>query len=201
MARNSGARGTIMAKDTLLVIGIHCDELGFGDQVTALVDPARVDVMRIPRGIPQARTGPGERFYSAAQHHEMYLQVHQQVKGRYRLMIDLHQGLDESGLSADVFSHDENFLRCLGERFQKRAFKNDVRLIHIASANDRNERPIGESIADAEAKTWIPSEVWLKKSPLYVGLEVYLPTDDVGNEKDWEFAYTLISEIQACMPR
>lgn len=190
----------MMANDTLLVTGIHHEELGFGDRVSALVDPARLDVMRIPQGIPQTKKGPGEQFYSSAQHREIYLQLGQQVKHRYRLMIDLHRGLDETGRCADVFCHDEDFLRCLGARLQKLSGKSDIRLIHIMSPDSRGVELNDEKVADAEARTWIPSKISLSKFPLYVGLEVYLPTDSDGKEEDWEFAHLLISEIQACAP-
>lgn len=189
-----------MANDTLLVTGIHREELSFGDRVSALVDPARLDVMRIPRGIPQRRKGPGEQFYSSAQHREIYLQVRQQVKDRYRLMIDLHRGLDETGRCADVFCHDESFLRCLGARIEKLPGEYNVRLIHIISSDARGVELNDDRVADAKARTWIPSKISLSKSPLYVGLEVYLPTDSDGKEDDWKFAHTLISEIQACAP-
>jgi hypothetical protein len=189
-----------MANDTILVIGIHREELGFGDRVSAPVDPARVDVMRIPWGIPRAKKGQRERFYSRAQHREIYLQVHQQVKDRYRLMIDLHRGLDEKGRCADVFCHDETFLRCLGAQVQEFSGEYDVHLIRIVSPDDHGARSNGKSVADAEARTWIPSRIWLGGSPLYVGLEVYLTEDGDGKEEDWKFAHLLIDEIQACMP-
>ena len=51
-----------MANDTVLVTGIHREELGFGDHVAALVNRGRVDIMRIPKGIPRAKTDPGKRF-------------------------------------------------------------------------------------------------------------------------------------------
>jgi len=190
-----------MANDTLLVTGIHREELGFGDRVSALVDPARVDVMRIPHGIPQPRKGPGEEFYSSAQHREIYLQLRQQVKDRYRLMIDLHRGLDETGRCADVYCHDEEFLRRVGARIEKHRGDDDVRLVHIISPDARGVEHDGKGIAHAEARTWIPSKISLGKSPLYVGLEIYLPTDSDGKEDDWEFAKLLISEIQASTPR
>ncbi len=190
-----------MMKDTLLVIGIHRDELGFGDRVAAHIDPSRFDLMRIPQGIPQAKTSPRERFYSSAQHREIYLQLHQQVHNRYRLLIDLHRGLDEAGRSADVFSHDERFLKCLAHKTKDRGFKENVRLVHIASTDERVEPSGSVSVADAEAKTWIPHRVWLGTSPLYVGLEIYLAANSDGEEEDWEFARMLISEIQTCEPR
>ena len=96
--------------DTLLVTGIHRDELGFGDRVATVLPRGAVEVIRIPQGIPQPRRGPGEQFYSRTEHREIYLQLHQQVRGRYRLMIDLHKGLDETGRGAEIFCNDEALL-------------------------------------------------------------------------------------------
>jgi len=190
-----------MAKDTLLVTGIHREELGFGDRVAALVDPACLDVMRIPSGIPRASTGPSRRFYSTAQHREIYLQLHQQVKGHYRLLIDLHRGLDEAGRSAEVFCHDEAFLSCLGARLEALSGDHDiVHLVRIVATGDRGVQQGGAGIADGAARTWIPPRIWQGRGPLYVGLEVYLPTDDDGYPDDWRFAHRLIDAMRACAP-
>lgn len=189
-----------MANDSVLVTGIHRKELGFGDRVAALIDPTLVDVMRIPQGISQARKGPREEFYSRAQHNEIYLQLFQQVKDRYRLMIDLHRGLDETGRCADVFCHDKVLLRCLGTKVQNLSSEHDIHLIRIASPGNQGTQSNGSSITDAEARTWIPPKIWLSLSPLYVGLEVYLTEDSDGNEDDWKFARLLIEEIRACAP-
>lgn len=187
-----------MARDTVLVTGIHRDELGFGDHVAALVDPAQVAVMRIPHGIARARKGSPDEFYSRAQHNEIYLQLFQQVKDRYRLLIDLHRGLDEAGRGADVFCHDEDFLRCLGARIGVLADAGGVHLIRIVSPDARGTRAGATTVAQAEARTWIPPRIWLGRAPLYVGLEVYLAEDGDGSEADWEFAHRAITGIQAC---
>ena len=189
-----------MANDTVLVTGIHREELGFGDHVAALVNRGRVDIMRIPKGIPRAKTDPGKRFYSAAQHREIYLQVLQQVKGRYRLMIDLHRGLDEAGRCADVFCHDETFLQCLCPKLRELPNDGNVNLVRIIASNKRIARPDTASVADAQARTWIPPRIWLCTWPLYVGLEVYLTTDSDGQENDWAFAHLLIGTLLACAP-
>ncbi len=179
-----------MAKPTLLVTGVHRDELGFGDRVAALMVPG-LELMRIPQGIPQPRRSPTNRFLSRTQHHELYLQLYQQVKGRYGLLIDLHQGLDEAGRSAEIFCHDPGFLAGLEAQMEAGGGKQGARLIHIASPGDTS--PVG----DASARTWIPQKLWCLDTPLYVGLEIYLPAPGDGEPEDWDYAAGLISEIVA----
>ena len=166
-----------MGNDALLVIGIHRAELAFGDRVATRLDRDRVDVLRIPHGIGQPKRGPGESFYSRTQHREIYLQLLQQVKGRYTTMIDLHAGLDEAGLSADVYCHDDAFLAKLAARLRSSALAYRVRLVRIVSAEGRDAgaatgstaesaaESAADSAAEAVADTWIPSKVWLGRGP------------------------------------
>ena len=184
-----------MNAETLLVVGIHREELHFGDHVAALVDPSQIAVLRIPTGIPQARTGNDDAFYSNTQHREIYLQLRQQVKGRYRLLIDLHCGLDQSGRSADVFCHQEQLLGFLGEHLPRND-SHPVRLIKIVGQSG----PVGpdrNATVEAGARTWIPKKIWDDDNPLYVGLEIYLPAAGDGNASDWQFALRLIGVIHA----
>jgi hypothetical protein len=187
-----------MANETLLVIGIHRDELAFGERVATLVEPAHVDVLRIPHGIDQPRRGPGERFHSRTEHREIYLQLLQEVKGRYRRLIDLHHGFDPSGLSADVYCHDEAYLARLAARLDGRAAAQRVRLVRIASRGERDAGGGGAGVADAVAATWIPDRVWRGRAPLYVGVEVYLPLERGQDGAGRAFAGELIEAIRAC---
>ncbi len=187
-----------MTRPALLVTGIHREELAFGDRVSALLDREHIDLLRIPNGIPRARRSPGQRFYSNAQHREIYLQLRQQVRDHYRLMVDLHCGFDERGLCADLFCHDEDLLTCIGTRLSDLVAEHRVRLIRIVSDRGAGSANVGASVAEADARTWIPSKIWLDAQPLYVGLEIYLPTGGAGEPSDWAFACRLIEEIQDC---
>lgn len=187
-----------MTNDTVMVIGIHAPELAFGDRVAALLRHGGVDVLRIPHGIPQPRTAPAERFLSRTQHHEIYLQLHQQVRGRYRLMVDLHRGVDERGTSADVISGDESLLARLRQRLRRQRPAHETRLVHIRAPGSDRGVPPGESVSDVEALTWIPPRVWQCDMPIYVGLEIYLRADSEGSEADCGFALGLIRDIREC---
>lgn len=181
---------------TLLVTGIHREELGFGDRVAALVAPEKIDVLRIPRGISNSRTGTDDAFYYSTEHREIYLQLRQQVKGRYRLLIDLHSGLNDAGHCADVYCADEGFLQCLAARTRH---NNAVRVIKIIAPGRAESQTVIGSNADKGARTWIPRKLWDGSDCLYVGLEVYLTHEGDGEKADWLFTRDMINQIQDCI--
>jgi hypothetical protein len=187
-----------MANDTLLVIGLPRAELAFGDRVAEAVARAPVDVLRIPHGITQPRRSPRERFQSRTEHREIYLQLRQEVRGRYVRMIDLHHGLDAAGPAADVYCHDEAFLARLAARLRGRPGATDlIRLVRIVAPDDRDAGAT-ETAAEAVAATWIPAKVWRGDTPLYVGLEVYLTGEGREDHAGRAFARDLIADIYAC---
>ena len=188
----------IMCADTLLVTGIHREELQFGDRVTKLLDTDVIDIMRIPQGIARARTGTEDTFYYGTRHREIYLQLRQQLRGRYRLLIDLHCGIDETGHCADIFCHDRHFLTCLALQSAIAKPPASVRLIKIVEPNSSTAVNSRDGIIAADAYTWIPREVWDDDRCTYVGLEVYLQHGNEGTEEDWRFAHTLIGSICTC---
>lgn len=189
-----------MASDILLVTGIHRDELEFGDRVAALIDPTSVDVLRIPEGISRARFGGEREFYLGARHREIYLQLQQQVQGRYRLLIDLHSGLDENGPCADIFCHDASVLSCLAGRLPLGGDPDRVRLIEILGRGERLAQGAGNGGAVAAgARTWIPRAIWASSAPVYVGLEVFLKEDGEGDREDWQLALGVIGILVSCV--
>jgi hypothetical protein len=187
-----------MGARTLLVTGVHREELGFGDRVAALLSTDRIDVLRIPKGITQRRTGTDEHFYATTEHREIYLQVRQQVRGRYELLIDLHSGIDEAGPCADVFCRRRPFLGCLAGRIRRAGGMEAIRLIRIAADDESIAPEDDDRIVDASARTWIPRVIWDQASPLYVGLEVYLARAGEGARGDWQFARRVIEAIRSC---
>ena len=186
------------ASDTLLVTGIHREELPFGDNVATLLKTDAIDIMRIPKGISNRHVGTDGGFYFSTQHREIYLQLRQQTKGRYRLLIDLHCGANDAGHCADIFCHDTAFLDCLAAQPEIAEAESGVRLIKIVASNQPFDPDSPDRNSVADAQTWIPSEVWRDAECTYVGLEVYLPDSAEGVEADWRFSRRLIEAIRAC---
>jgi hypothetical protein len=182
---------------TVLVTGIHREELSFGDQVAELLASETIDVLRIPEGVPQSCSDVDQQFYHEARQRELYLQLYQQVKRRYELLIDLHSGWDDDGPCADIYCHDPGTLQSLGRSLDSPFFDERVRLIQITGSG---ESPSRAERVDCEARTSIPDVVWRTPSPLYVGLELYLPDRQSPNEAT-SLAQALIKKIRGCVLR
>lgn len=186
----------VTAGEVVLVIGVHRDELAFGDAVAERLGIDGVQVLRIPAGIDPPRTAPGEGFRSRMAHREMYLQLRQEVGSRARLLLDLHCAFDESRRGADVFCGDTGFLDALRPRLAEAGIAADVRLVRIAGDGDTDESPC---LAPLEtAHTWIPPDVWAAAPPRYVGIEIYRTAAGSGAPRDWDFANRLIVAIASC---
>ncbi len=186
--------------ETLLVTGIHREELAFGDRVAALMDQERIQVLRIPEGISHSRTGTGDLFYYNTRHREIYLQLRQQVKSHYRLLIDLHSGLNDSGRCADLYCRDEPILQCVAERSRQAGIGDKLRTVKILADSESSVSPVDRQDIEVGARTSIPKQIWDDQVFVYVGLEVYLAEEGVGTEEDWRFACDLIETISACAP-
>ena len=184
--------------ESLLVIGVHREELAFGDQVASLMDDSKFDVMRIPSGISNTQTGTGGGFYYQTEHREIYLQLHQQVKRQYRLIVDLHCGSTEQGNYAEVFSRDDRFIHCMSARLKERDWQQQVRVIKIIAELSTKNPGKPENYILPQARTWIPEKVWNDQAYRYVGLEVYLSHGRQGKPEDWAFTQQLIETIRLC---
>lgn len=176
-----------MLPGTLLVIGIHREELPFGSAVVAGLDRERVDVLSIAHGLSGRRPRPDQRFHYDTLHRALYLQLLAHVQDRHRLVIDLHTGIDSGGPCADLFSRDIPRLSGLLARSQGLPFQ--PRLI-----------PLGHAEEGAHAETVIPEEVWNNARFLYVGLEMYLPEAGSERVEDIAYARALIETLAAPMP-
>jgi hypothetical protein len=179
---------------TLLVIGVHHEELAFGERVAATLaagyQARALDVLRIPEGISGRHPRADERYRFELQHRAIYRQI-RELLGGHRLLIDLHRGEDDGGACADVICSDDRLLDCMraGSAGPGPA---RVRTVRLMRAGERLER------GDNAARTIIPAEVWSSTALLFVGLEVYLPSQGMGAPADWRFAADLISDIIAC---
>ena len=183
--------------NTLLVTGMHREELGFGDRVAERVDKNKVEILRVPLGISHERTGTDDEFYYLVNHRELYLQLRQQVKRRYVLVIDLHCGLSDGSVHADVFSHDDSLLKCMGDAVTSRCLGDKVKLIKIIGEEGLKAHKL-ICAGHPGARTWIPEEVWNNHNFVYVGLEVYLSGDETGTAEECSFACELVEVLQSC---
>ena len=191
----------------LLLIGIHKDELEFGDRV-ALSLGDQVDVLRVEKGLNGANPTPDGLFHYSIRHAEMYHQVLQRVARKEGPVIDLHTGLNKNARCADVYCHSERFLRCLEQeiasgRHGHMARSEDVRLVQIVSHMTARGRPRPEVSAGARPIVWtyIPEMVWRNPRFLYVGIEVFLPVPGAGSVEDHQFAGELIRLAADCAAR
>ena len=184
--------------ETLLVTGIHREELGFGDRVSGLLNRDHIHVMRIPEGISHVRTGRDSPFYYITRHREIYLQLRQQVKGRYRLLIDLHCGLNEAGYCADIYCRDEQLLQCVAERAKQIGVEKLLRMVKILADSEGENAVEDYRHNKTTARTLIPEQIWNNRDFCYVGLEIYLAKEGIGITEEWRFALELIETIQSC---
>jgi len=106
--------------DAVLVIGVHREELAFGDKVAEGLDPSSADLLRIPEGLSGRRPRQDQLFYYETLHRELYHQLAAQIRGRYRLALDLHCGIDEGAPCADLISRNSDLLARIEERAVRR---------------------------------------------------------------------------------
>jgi len=196
----------------ILAIGIHKEELAFGERVAELLDGSMISVLRIEQGLSNKKPIFDDLFYYTTRHLEIYLQLCQQVKKRYDLLIDLHSGINESGACADIFCKHVNMLDCL--KTISKQYSNircplygPIRLIRIIEDSEKNDDPaerneeMDTKIRDQGypiCRTVIPRAVWASKDFVYVGLEIYLPRPDAGTMKDWQFTTEIVEYILKC---
>jgi len=183
--------------ETVLVIGVHREELAFGDQVVRGLDPSLADVLRIPRGLSGRNPRQDQRFYYETLHRELYHQLAVQIRGRYRLLLDLHCGLDESPPCADLISREPALLACVerraAARFGETGGSGYLRSVLL------EEAPEARCLDTATpARTVIPRGVWSDPTFEYVGIEVYLASPGVGQPRDRELALWLIRSVIEC---
>jgi hypothetical protein len=194
----------VLTAKNLLVIGIHREELSFGEHVAEQINKQQTQVLRISHGISRQRNPQETHFYYTTRHREIYLQLRQQVKGRYGLIIDLHSGFNESGRCADVYCHNEDLLDCLDVKTGDGMPLQNVRSAHIVADLNTGCRPSDTTrkndghFSHAIAHTLIPEEVWDNRDFMYVGIEIYLNTGDAGTEEDWIYARNLIGLVLRC---
>lgn len=171
------------APSSLLLIGIHREELAFGQEVARKLDPAQVAVLTIPDGISGKRPLPDQLFRYRALHRALYLQLLPHVQGRHRLLIDLHTGLDPDGPSADLICADPGLCKRLEAEVKAddSLAREEVRVI-----------PLGAETQSVHARTVIPKQIWKNPDFYYLCIEIYLPDRGQWDDKGAELALKLI---------
>ncbi len=183
---------------TLLIIGVHVEELRFGERVAEGAKELGIDVLRIEHGLSNDRFLYSNLFYYDTFLRELYLQTHMQIRGNYSLAIDLHAGFNQVGYCADVFCKETSVLDCLNSVSQNRLIRGSllskkVRLMKIVK--DMAVRPKVADLSYLLCKTFIPETVWEGRHYHYVGLEIYLPRPGQGSREDWLFFSAPLSVI------
>ena len=182
----------------VLVIGIHREELAFGEAVAAGLDLSPLTLLRIPAGLSGVHPSQDQAFYYRTNHQELYLQLLTQVRGHYDLLLDLHAGVNEPGRCADLICADRQLLACLldqGDPARPPPSRDLVRGVLLAGPDD----PPRPNDGLLSARTVIPRSIWDNEAFRYLGIEVFLPTAGAGRPADWAFARGLIEQALACV--
>lgn len=180
------------AAPVLVVIGIHREELAFGREVAAALAPDEADVLEIPDGLSGRRPRPDQCFRYDLAHEALYLQLLPHMRGRHRLLVDLHVGADRDGPCADLMCGDV----ALAERLE-------AALVHGAPATGASAngvRVIRLGAVDAiPTRTVIPERVWRNPAFLYLCMEIYLPDDGSARPQAVALARRLIGLAAQCV--
>lgn len=177
-----------MAK-ALLVIGIHREELAFGEAVASGIDRALFDVLTIPEGLSGQRPRPDQRFRFDAMHVALYRQLLPYVKGRYPLLVDLHTGVNETGFCMDLFCRDPAWLSTLLPPLSRQKPEVAVRVLRMIQP--------GEKCLDGEAvaETVIPGEIWRNPAFRYLGVEAFLSACGAGTTEEQDFTRQFLNQL------
>ncbi len=186
---------------TLLIIGVHLEELAFGKRVAEEAAELGIDVLSIEHGLHSDRRLYENFFYYTTFLQELYLQIHRQIQRKYGLVIDLHTGISETGRLADILCKETGVLDCLHavlkSRFQDGRWSPEtIRLLKIVK--DTAIRPGVFDISYSVCRTFIPETVWGGRHYRYVGLEIYLTGPGEGSQEDWLFARQMVKCIHDC---
>ena len=169
------------APASLLVIGVHREELEFGRLVANALPSHAYEVLDIAQGLPGRLPRADEVFQLSTLHRELYHQL-MPYTTNHDLIVDLHTGIDQDGPCADLFCHDPQRLACLTQDCP------NVRIVQLGDC---------QSSQCTRALTVIPDELWDNPDCLYVGVEIYLSPNASALAACVEYAVGLLRVIQA----
>jgi hypothetical protein len=177
----------------VLLIGVHREELAFGEAVTQGLAPGTIQVLRIPAGISGVRPTQDRAFYYATHHQELYLQILPLVRGRYDLVLNLHCGVNEPARCADLFAADPALLDCACAALAEPSDNPAAKVRPILLGASKGARP-----TLPRAQTVIPEFFWRNPGFRYLGLKCFLLQPGAGEAADWDLARRLIEAAVAC---
>lgn len=186
---------------TGLVIGVHQQERAFGERVVKGIHEKNIEVIRIQNGLVRGSDWKNRSSFHGSDLHKLYLWIHQQVCGKYDLVVDLHCGSTEGKWSADILAEEIGFLDFLHagakDIFQDRyALPDTIRLVRIVS--DIASQSDIFSYRYLVCKPFIPEEVAKKAHYRYVGIEIYLSAGGKGCREDYRLSRRLLRAIHKC---
>lgn len=182
---------------TLLVIGIHREEQAFGERGAAGLKPEEAAVLRIGEGLSGRHPRADQRFHYDTLHRELYHQLLAHVRqGAYRLVIDLHTGMDREGPCADIYCGDGALRGCVEQELHHAGpvIGHPARIVPFVSATG----PVAD-VEGPRAAGVMSERVWNNPDFIYVGLEIYLPEDRSPQTGDWDYARRLVRLLADCL--
>ena len=176
-----------------LIIGVHREKLAFALKVVQQLD-SNIHVIRIESGLSHERSLYRSGFYHSTAHREMYLQLHQQLKGKMDFVIDLHTGINETGRCADILTADTEVLQNMKKQLDTIVHHTlsppgEEHLYRITEPDEHKKNRISTFPV---CHTIIPKRVWDGGVYVYADLEIYLHGADEGTLVDCEYAAQLI---------
>jgi len=178
----------------LLVIGVHREELAFGDLVAKGLGSCGIDLLRIPSGLSARRPRADELEQYRTNHARLYEQILSYAAPNHTLLVDLHCSL-KSHTDFDLIAADTTFLDTILKAFRQTPSMAEasVRAIQMVSETDfQSATPPSDRLY---IKPDLPPSVWRSPKPIYIGIEAYLEQEGKGTRQEWEMAQDLIKTI------
>jgi hypothetical protein len=196
----------------LLVVGAHREERAFGEAVAARLPAAGFDVLRIEHGLSGRRPGPEALDTYRRCHRALYEQILDHIRPTHQVVLDLHTGLDEAELCAEVLSADTLLLGCVERRGSlglpgspgatRAPDARRLRGVQLVAEYPLEGRPDAAAGPCAPRAGWpwlkpdIPAAVWRAEHPLYIGIEIYLP--GAAGEAGVDFGAAVVAAAARC---
>ena len=186
--------------DTLVVCGVHHEELAFGQQATRKLDRGHFESLAIVQGLSAKRPTPDRLDHYLDAHARLYEQIATCAKPHHRLVIDLHCRLKDTS-DADIFCAHDDLLDKMREGLWEytASRKAMVRFIRMVTDQDIAGWSDARLKDRLFSKPEIPEEIWRPRSPIYVGVEIYLQREGRGKAKDWLLARHIIETIRTVL--